>query len=59
MEQCFQDYRNDFIVPYIYDLLVYSKDFNNHVVHLRLTFQKLRQHRVKIKAKKFAISVVL
>ena len=38
MEQCFQDYRDDFIVPYIYDLLVYSKDFNNHVVHLRLTF---------------------
>ena len=59
MEQCFQDYRDDFIVPYIDDLLVYSKDFNNHVEHLQLTFRKLRKHGVKIKAKKFAISVVL
>ena len=33
MEQCFQDYRDDFIVPYIDDLLVYSKDFNSHVEH--------------------------
>ena len=33
-------------------LLVYSKDFNSHVEHLRLTLQRLQQHGVKIKAKK-------
>ena len=52
IEQCFQDYRDHFIVPYIDDLLVYSKDFNSLVEHLRLTLQRLQQHGVKIKAKK-------
>ena len=52
MEQCFQDYRDDFIVPDIDDLLVYSKDFNSHVEHLRLSLQRLQQHDVKIKVKK-------
>ena len=52
MEHCFQDYRDDFIVPYIDDLPVYSKDFNSLVEHLRLTLQRLQQHGVKIKAKK-------
>ena len=51
MEQCFQDYCDDFIVPYIDDLLVYSKDFNSHVENLRLTLQRSEQHGVKIKAK--------
>ena len=52
MEQCFQDYREDFIAPYIDDLLVYSKDFNSHVEHLWLSLQRLQQHGVKIKGKK-------
>ena len=52
MEQCFQDYRDDFVVPYIDDLLVCSKDFKSHVEHPRLTLQRLQQHGVKIKAKK-------
>ena len=55
MEQYFQDYRDDFIVPYIDDLLVYSKDYNSHVEHLRLTFQRLQHHGVKIKPKKFQV----
>ena len=52
MKQCFQDYRDDFIVPHIDDFWVHSKDFNSHVEHLRLTLQRLQQHGVKIKAKK-------
>ena len=52
IEQCFQDYRDDFIVPYIDDLLAYSNDFNSHVEHLQLILQRLQQHGAKIKAKK-------
>ena len=52
MKQCFQDYRDDFIVPYINDLLAYSNYFNIHVEHLRVTRQRLLKHGVKIKAKK-------
>lgn len=32
-------------------LVVYSKDFNSNIGHLRLTSQKLQQHDVKIKIK--------
>ena len=32
-------------------LVVYSKDFNSNIGHLRLTTQKLEQHDVKIKIK--------
>ena len=52
IEQCFQDYRDDFMVPYIDDLLAYSNDFNSHVEHLQLILQRLQQHGAKIKAKK-------
>ena len=52
MEQCFQDYRDDFIVPYINDLLFYSNYFNMHIEQLRVTRQRLLQHGVNIKVKK-------
>ena len=53
MEQCFQHYRDDFIVPYIGDLLVYSKDFNNYVEYLQLTLQRLQKHGIKINSDEF------
>ena len=43
--QRFMDYRDGFIVPYIDDLLVCSKDFNSRVEHLRLTLQRLTATR--------------
>ena len=52
MEQCFSASSNDFIVPYIDDLLVYSKDFNSHDEHLRFALQRLQQYGIKTKAKK-------
>lgn len=55
MRQCFQGYRHDFIVPYIDDLLSYSKDINILVEHLTITLQRIQQHSVKIKAKKYRL----
>ncbi|MEO0901168.1 MAG: reverse transcriptase family protein, partial [Bacteroidota bacterium] len=49
MEQCFQDYRGQFIVPYLDDLLVFSKNFDDHLKHLELTLQRLRKYGVKLK----------
>lgn len=42
IEQCLQDYSDNFILLYIDDLLVHSKDFNSHVEHLQLTLQRLQ-----------------
>ena len=55
IKHCFLDYRDYFIVSYIDELLVYSKDFNGHVKHLRLNLQIPQQHGVKIKAKKYQL----
>ena len=52
MEQCFQDYRDQFIVPYLDDLLVFSKNFDDHLKHLELTLQRLRKYGVKLKTRK-------
>ena len=55
MERCVKDYRDYFVVPYLYDLLVYSKSFDDHLTHLRLVLQRLQHHGVKIKASKCAL----
>lgn len=52
IEQCFQDYNDDFFPPYTDNFLVYSKNFNSHIDHVWLTFQRLQERDVKINAKK-------
>ena len=52
MEHCIGDYLDEFAVPYLDDLLVYSATFEDHLHHLRLFLRKLKKHNVKIKARK-------
>ena len=52
MEKCLQDHRDDFVVSYVDDLLIYSASFDDHILHLPLVFERLRQYGVKIKASK-------
>lgn len=52
MEKCLGDYRDQFVVPYLDDLLVYSSSFSEHIQHLRLVLRRLKDYGVKIKAKK-------
>ena len=52
MKKCLQGYQDDFVVPYLDDLLIYSASFDDHILHLRLVFERLRQYGVKIKASK-------
>ena len=52
MEKCLQGFRDDFVVPYLDDLLIYSVSFDDHMLHFRLVFERLHQYGVKIKASK-------
>ena len=39
MEHCVHVYMDQFIVPYVDDLLVFSKDFSSHIKHLQLILE--------------------
>ena len=52
MEQCLDGYRDDFVIPYLDDLLFYSSLFDEHLQHLKLVFQRLKKFGIRIKASK-------
>ena len=52
MEPCLGEYRDDFAIPYLDDLLVYSGSFEDHLKHVRLVLQRLKKYGIKIKASK-------
>ena len=52
MEQCLDGYRDDFVIPYLDDLLIYSSSFDEHLQRLKLVFQRLKKFGIKIKASK-------
>ena len=46
MNQIFMDYLDKFVVVFIDDILIYSKDEEEHVIHLRLVLTRLREHQL-------------
>jgi hypothetical protein len=49
MNKVFMEYLEKFIVVFIADILVYSKNEEEHEGHLRLVLQKLRDHKLYTK----------
>ena len=43
----------NYIIVYLDDLNVYSRNFNEHLVHLQEVFERLRNVGLKLKAKKY------
>ena len=52
MENILDDYRDKICAPYLDDVIVYSVSFQDHVEHVRLIIQRLKEHGIKLKAEK-------
>jgi hypothetical protein len=61
MNSVFMDYLNKFVVVFIDDILIYSQSEEEHVDHLKMVLQRLREHQLYAKLSKceFWINEVL
>ena len=54
MNKVFMEYLDKFVVVFIDDIMVYSKNEEEHKEHLRLVLEKLREHQLYAKFSKCA-----
>ena len=52
MTHIFKDFMGKFLVVYFHDILVYSRDTHEHIDHLRILFQTLRENQLYANPKK-------
>ena len=54
MHSIFREQLDDFVIIFLDDILVYSKDLDSHVAHVRQTLSILRHHQLYAKVSKCA-----
>ncbi len=49
MNDVFKDYNDSFLIVYLDDILVYSNSWDEHIGHVRLVLDRLREHKLDAK----------
>ena len=49
MEHCLGDHKDNFAIPYLNGLLIFSKTFEEHLNHIKLAPQRLKKQGIKSK----------
>ena len=52
MEDILRDLRDEIVIPYLDDLIIFSKTFEDHVQDVKKVLGRLREHGIKLKATK-------
>ena len=52
MNRVFQNYLDSFVIVFVDGILVYSKNEGDHMVHLRVALQTLKEHQLFAKYRK-------
>ena len=52
MQHLFMKYLDKFIIIYLDDLVIYSNNFEDHIIHLQIVFQILRENKLYCKESK-------
>ena len=48
----FREILDEFVIVYLDDILVYSQDMDDHLKHLKIVFDKLRENKLYAKLSK-------
>ena len=52
MERCLEDLHNECCAPYLDDVIIFTKSFDEHIKHVRKVLRRLKENGIKLKAKK-------
>ena len=58
MEDCLRNFRDDFCAPYLDDIIIYLRSFEEHVEHVQQVLRRLRENGIKLRAKKCNLLIV-
>ena len=52
MENVVDDFRDEFAIPYLDDIIVYDNNFGDHLRHIRTVLQRIKEKGLKLKLSK-------
>src|SRR5581483_1613593 len=52
MDYVLRDIRNEFVMVYLDDVIIYSKTFEEHMIHIKEVFNRIREANLRLKAEK-------